>query len=97
MSRAERDKWNDKEKIATEAKKWNTKADFAGANKVVNPDGTVTNEGCQSAYQAARRLGILDEVCSHMEKPKRGRKKGVKKTTPTVDATSTPTVDSVVV
>jgi hypothetical protein len=28
----------------------------------------------QSAYQAARRLGVLEEICAHMTVEKRGRK-----------------------
>jgi hypothetical protein len=65
----EREQWNTKEKVAAEASKWTTKADFA--------------KHSQSAYQAARRLNCLDEVCAHMEKPKRGRKKGSTKSAKT--------------
>lgn len=43
-------KWT-KEAIAAEAKKYETRASF--------------QKGSQAAYNAARRLGILDEVCAH--------------------------------
>lgn len=35
---------------------------------------SVFHKQAQSAYQAARRLGILDEITAHMKVEKRGRK-----------------------
>lgn len=56
-------KWP-KERIAETALKYQTKGAWAKSND-------------QSAYQAARKLGneFLATVCSHMDKPQRGRKK----------------------
>lgn len=56
-------KWP-KERIAETALKYPTKGAWAKSND-------------QSAYQAARKLGneFLATVCSHMDKPQRGRKK----------------------
>lgn len=61
-------KWTEAS-VREEAKKYNTRKEF--------------NKGNQSAYQAARKLEILDAVCAHMEKVKRGRRVGqvAKKTT----------------
>lgn len=36
----------------------------------------------QSAYQAARRLGVLEDICAHMTVEKRGRKAKELKETP---------------
>lgn len=65
-------KWTEAS-VREEAKKYNTRKEF--------------NKGNQSAYQAARKLEILDDVCSHMEKVKRGRRVGqvAKKTTTTTN------------
>jgi superfamily II DNA or RNA helicase len=46
-----KDKWN-KNSIPAEALKYNSKSEFAAKN--------------QSAYNAAKRLNILDDVCKHM-------------------------------
>jgi hypothetical protein len=62
--------------IATVAKKYATRADFA--------------KNDQSAYQAARRKGVefLNKVCEHMAAIKRGRKQG-QKAKPKTTATAT--------
>lgn len=57
-------KWT-KETIAAAAKQFDTRKAFSHPKT-----------GNQSAYQAARKLNILDEVCAHMDKVKRGRKAG---------------------
>lgn len=46
--------WNDKENINAEAKKYDSRKSF--------------NKGASAAYASAVRLGILDEVCSHMSR-----------------------------
>lgn len=70
-------KWTNAE-VRKEAAKYKTKKEF--------------NQACQSAYQAARKMGILDEVCSHMDKVKRGRKPGqVAKAKTNGGATASPT------
>jgi hypothetical protein len=57
--KAKRTKWT-KEKCTEVAQKYTNKSVF--------------HKQDQSAYQAARRLGVLEEICSHMKEEKRGRK-----------------------
>lgn len=52
--------------------KWTKETVTEVAKKYTNRSVFHKNE--QSAYQAARRLNILDEVCAHMTIEKRGRK-----------------------
>lgn len=59
QKKAKRTKWT-KEKCANVAKDYTNRSVF--------------HKNEQSAYQAARRLGVLDEICAHMTIEKRGRK-----------------------
>jgi len=59
VSRAKRTKWT-KEKCVSVAEGYTNRSVF--------------HKEAQSAYQAARRLGVLDEICAHMTVEKRGRK-----------------------
>lgn len=52
--------------------KWTRETVTAVAKNYTNR--SVFHKSEQSAYQAARRLNILDEVCAHMTIEKRGRK-----------------------
>ena len=56
-------KWNSKEKIQKEAMKYNSRTEFARKNG--------------AAYQAAHRLNIVDEVCSHMQEKNEFCKRGI--------------------
>lgn len=46
--------WNDKNHLQDEANKYNCKVDFLN--------------GCASAYRAAQRQGILDDICKNYKK-----------------------------
>lgn len=53
----DKDKWSSKEKIAKEAAKFRTRHEF--------------HTSAAGAYAAARKMGCLDEICSHMPQPRR--------------------------
>ena len=48
--------WNDRNQLQEEADKYNCKVDFLN--------------GCASAYRAAQRQGILDDICKNYKKMK---------------------------
>ena len=59
LHEGDKDKWSSKEKIAKEAAKFRTRHEF--------------HTSAAGAYAAARKMGFLDEICSHMPQPRRSR------------------------